>query len=180
MSSPAVETRSEREILLELLRRTEFLYLATLENVSSAQATFKAAPQRWSILETAEHVAATEEFLLALTTAASPSTEESDPQMDERIHRFAADRRRTFVAPQGVCPRGRFDSIVEAVVSFRRARHKTVEYVHETQANLRRLRVMHPATGSIDVYQNLLIGAYHPERHAQQVEEIKSSEAYPK
>jgi hypothetical protein len=180
MNSPAVARNSERAILLELLRRTELLYLATLENVSSAQAAFKAAPQRWSILETAEHVAATEEFLLALTTAASPSTVESDPRMDERIHRFAVDRQRTFVAPEGVCPCGRFGGIAEAAAAFRRARQKTVQYVHETQADLRRLRVLHPAAGSIDVYQNLLIGAYHPERHAKQVQEIKSTEAYPK
>jgi hypothetical protein len=39
---------------------------------------------------------------------------------------------------------------------------------------------MHPAAGSIDVYQNLLIMAYHPERHAKQIEEVKSSEGYPK
>jgi hypothetical protein len=41
------------------------------------------------------------------------------------------------------------------------------------------LRVMHP-TGNIDVYQNLLIGAYHPQRHAKQIEEVKSSPRYPK
>jgi hypothetical protein len=180
MSSPAVEPNSERAILQELLRRTELIYLATLENVSSAQATFRTARERWTILETAEHVAATEEFLLALTTAASPSTLESDPRMDLRIHRFAADRQRTFVAPEGVCPCGRFGGIVEAAASFRRARQKTVEYVHETQRDLRRLRVLHPAAGSIDVYQNLLICAYHPERHAKQIEEIKSAGAYPK
>jgi hypothetical protein len=180
MSSPAVEPNSEREILQELLRRTELLYLATLENVSPAQATFKAAPERWSILEIAEHVAATEEFLLVLAIAASPSTEESDPRMDLRIHRFAADRQRTFVAPEGVCPCGRFGGIPEAAAAFRRGRQKTVEYVHETQADLRRLRVLHPAAGSIDVYQNLLIGAYHPERHRKQIEEIKSTDAYPK
>jgi hypothetical protein len=180
MSSPAPKINSGRESLLQLLRRTSALYLATLENVSPEQATFKAVPQRWCILETAEHVAATEEFLLELAASSTPSTEESDPRMDDRIHRFAADRGRAFAAPEGVCPRGRFSSVVEAAAAFRGARQKTVEYVQQTQADLRRLRVMHPAAGSIDVYQNLLIGAYHPERHAKQIEEIKSSEAYPK
>jgi DinB superfamily len=179
MSSPAAQPNSERESLLQLLRRTEVLYLATLENVSPVQAAFKAGPQRWSICEIAEHVAATEEFLHELATAASPSTEESDPRMDDRIHRFAADRGRAFAAPKGVCPCGRFGSVVEASAAFRGARQKTIEYVQQTQADLRRRRVMHPAAGSIDVYQNLLIGAYHPERHAKQIEEIKSDEAYP-
>jgi hypothetical protein len=180
VSSPATETSSERERLLQLLQRTSALYLATLENVSPEQAAFKPGPERWSICEIAEHIAATEEFLHALAMAASPSIAESDPLMDDRIHRFAADRRRTFVAPQGVCPCGRFSSVREATAAFLRARQETVEYVQQTQADLRRLRVMHPAAGSIDVYQNLLIGAYHPERHAKQIEETKSSEAYPK
>jgi hypothetical protein len=180
MSSPGVQANSERDSLLQLLRRTSDLYLATLENVSTAQATFKTVQERWCILETAEHVAATEEFLLELATASAPSTEESDTRMDDRIHRFAADRGRTFVAPEGVCPCGRFSNVAEAAVAFRDARQKTIDYIQQTQADLRRLRVIHPAAGSIDVYQNLLIGAYHPERHAKQIQEIKSSEAYPK
>jgi DinB superfamily len=180
MSSPAVQENSERESLLQLLRRTELLYLTTLQEVSPAQAAYKPGPERWSICEIAEHVAATEEFLQALAASAWPSTEESDPRMDDRIHRFAADRQRTFVAPEGVRPCGRFGSVAEASGAFRRARQKTVEYVQQAQADLRRLRVLHPAAGSIDVYQNLLISAYHPERHAKQVEEIKSDKAYPK
>jgi hypothetical protein len=59
------------------------------------------------------------------------------------------------------------------------ARQRTIEYIKQTQVDLRRLRVMHP-TGNIDAYQNLLIGAYHPERHAKQIEEVKSSPHYPK
>jgi DinB family protein len=180
MISPAAQTDTERKSLLQLLRRTEMLYLATLEGVSPAQAVFKPGPDRWSIAEIAEHVAAAEEFIYKLATAASPSKEQSDPQMDEKIHRGAADRRRTFVAPERVRPYGRFDSIAQAAAAFSAALQKTIVYVEQSRDDLRRLRLMHPAAGSIDVYQNLLIMAYHPERHAKQIEEVKSSEGYPK
>jgi DinB superfamily len=179
MSSPGAQANSERESLLQLLRRTEALYLAKLENVSPEQAAFKPRPDRWSIAEIAEHVAIAEEFMYKLAADASTSTEESDPRIDERIHRLAADRGRAFPAPEDVCPRGRFASVTESTLAFRGARQRTIEYVEQTLPDLRRLRVMHP-TGNIDVYQNLLIGAYHPERHAKQIEEVKSSPGYPK
>jgi hypothetical protein len=179
MNSPGAEANSERESLLHLLRRTEVLYLAKLENVSPEQAAFKPRPDRWSIAEIAEHVAIAEEFMYQLAAGASPSTEESNPRIDERIHRLAADRGRAFPAPEDVCPRGRFGSVAESAVAFCGARQRTIEYIKQTQLDLRRLRVMHP-TGNIDVYQNLLIGAYHPERHAKQIEEVKSSPRYPK
>jgi hypothetical protein len=180
MSSPTAVNNSERETLLQLLRRTEALYLATLEGVSPAQAAFRPAPERWCILEITEHIATTEEFMSKFTVTASPSTEETDLRMDEKIHRFAADRGRRFSAPEGTRPCGRFDSLAEAVAAFRAALQKTIEYLQQTPSDLRRSRVIHPAAGNIDVHQNLLIMAYHPERHAKQIEEIKASEGYPK
>jgi len=179
MSSPGTQANSERKSLLHLLRRTESLYLAKLENVSPEQAAFKPGPDRWSITEIAEHVAIAEEFMYKLAAGASRSTEESDRRIDERIHRLAADRGRAFPAPENVCPCGRFGGVAKSTAAFRAARQKTIEYVEQTLPDLRRLRVMHP-TGNIDVYQNLLIGAYHPERHAKQIEEVKSSPGYPK
>ena len=180
MSAQPSQVNSEREILVQLLRRTAALYLATLENVSPKQAAFKPGPERWSIVEVAEHIATTEQSMCNLAVTASPSTEESDRRMDERIHRFAADRGRTFAAPEGACPCGRFGSVEEAAAAFSTALQDAIEYLRRTQSDLRRLRVMHPAAGSIDVYQNLLIMAYHPERHAKQINEIKSTVGYPK
>jgi hypothetical protein len=120
MSSPGEQANSERESLLHLLRRTEVLYLAELENVSPEQAAFKQRPDRWSIAEIAEHVAIAEEFMYKRAAGASPSTEESDPRIDERIHRLAADRGRAFPAPEDVCPRGRFGSVAESAARLRR------------------------------------------------------------
>jgi hypothetical protein len=179
MSSPAQPSNPECENLLQLMQRSESLYLAALENVSPAQAAFKPGSDRWSIEEVAEHVVAVEEFLLMLTKNASPSTEETDLRMDERLHRGAANRRRTFEAPEGVRPCGRFRNLSETAAQFCDARRKTVEYLQQSQAALRRLRVAHPVAGNIDAYQNLLILAYHPERHAAQIAEVKAHPAYP-
>lgn len=179
MSSPRLLTNAEREALLQLLQRTSAVYLATLEYVSAEQAAFKQAAERWSIAEIAEHVAVAEEFMYKLAAGAAISGEESDPRMDERIHRYAANRAKPFPAPEEMRPCGRYGSTAEAVAAFRNARQTTIEFVERTQADLRRLRVKHPA-GEFDAYQNLLIGAYHPERHAKQIEEIKACHGYPK
>ncbi len=180
MTVAAEQSNPECEFLVQLLRRSQSTYLNALENVSPAQAAYKPGSERWSIAEVAEHVAATEQYMLKLIKNASPSTEESDPRMDERIHRGGADRTRTFTAPEGVRPRGRFRDLAEAAAYFSDARRKTFEFVEQAQAGLRRLRVVHPVAGNIDAYQNALIMAYHPERHAAQIAEIKTGAAYPK
>jgi DinB family protein len=173
------QTKSEQEVLVDLLHRTEALFLLALENISADQACFKTAPDRWSIAGIAEHVVSVEEFLLLLLSSAEPSTQEIDHKMDERIHRWAANRTRVVPAPEGVHPCGRFADLADSAAHFREVRQKTHRYVQQTAANVRGLRVQHPVAGNIDAYQCLLLLAYHPQRHIGQIEEIKSRPDFP-
>src|SRR5271154_5109450 len=176
-SSP---TNSEQEALVDLLNRTEQLFLAALENVSSEQACFKTAPDRWSIAGIAEHAGCVEELLLQLLSSATPSTEETNRVIDEKIHRFAASRARVAPAPEGAHPRGRFPGLADSAAHFRQVRQKSYQYVQQTAPKLRALRVQHPVAGNIDAYQCLLLLAYHPQRHIGQIEEIKSHPDFPR
>src|SRR6185436_6164496 len=70
--SPAQEsgtlTPEERKKAIDYLKETQKDFLAALDGVSEAQWKFKAGPDRWSIAETAEHIAVTEQFIWELVT----------------------------------------------------------------------------------------------------------------
>jgi uncharacterized damage-inducible protein DinB len=173
------QTKSEQEALVDLLHRTEELFLRALENISPGQAEFKTVLDRWSIAGIAEHVVCVEEFLLDLLSSARPSTEETNRVIDEKIHRFAASRTRVVPAPRGVHPSGRFADLADSAAHFREVRQKTHRYVQQTGTKLRALYVQHSVAGNIDAYQCLLLLAYHPVRHVGQIDEIKAHPDYP-
>lgn len=179
-TSATPQTESEQEVLVDLLNRTEELFLRALENVSAGQSSFKTAAERWSIAEIAEHAVCVEEMLLQLLGSAKSSTEETNRVIDDKIHRFAASRARVVPAPEGAHPRGRFSGLADSAANFRQIRQKSRQYVQETSPKLRNLRVQHPVAGNIDAYQCLLLLAYHPQRHIGQIDEIKSHPAYPR
>ena len=52
-------TKEERATAINYLKETEKNFLAAIDGVSDAQWEFKAAPERWSIAQTAERVFAT-------------------------------------------------------------------------------------------------------------------------
>ena len=56
-------TQEERQRAVDYMKETEKAFLAAVEGVSDAQWTFKPAPDRWSIAETAEHNAVAEDLI---------------------------------------------------------------------------------------------------------------------
>src|SRR4051794_20510959 len=75
----ATLTPEERNRALEYLKQTQKEFLTAIEGVSDAQWKFKAAPDRWSIAETAEHIAVAEQMIWELVSGKimkSPATPE--------------------------------------------------------------------------------------------------------
>ncbi len=61
---PAQElSAADRKKALEYLERTRAGVLAQTKGLSDAQWNFKPGPDRWSVAEVTEHIAATEDFL---------------------------------------------------------------------------------------------------------------------
>jgi len=63
---------------------------------------------------------------------------------------------------------------------FVKARRSTIDYVSTTQDDLLNHFWQHPATGTIDLYQSILLISAHAQRHILQIEEIKASANFPK
>jgi len=177
-------TQAERDDLLKSLERTRQIYIDAMKNVTDAQWNFKPAPERWSVGECAAHIVATEHALFGFVTdkvMKSPAVERAtvkNAQTDDGVKSFIVDRSKKAKAPPMLEPKGNPLSREEAIAKFEQARAKTVEYVRNTQEDLR----SHVGQGAqaMDAYQYLLMLSGHTERHVMQAKEVMASEGYPK
>lgn len=180
---------TEREALIKELQKSEQVFLKAIAAVTAAQAKFKAAPDRWSVLECAEHLALTEPFLFGLALQTATKTEVK-PDLskraaadvsaaDQKVAARVVDRTQKAKAPEPATPTGKFATLEAATAAFRAERAKTIEYVRTTQHDLRGHGfALGPETS--DAYQLLLLLAGHTERHSAQIDEVKASPGYPR
>ena len=178
-SATTVPPAGEKEILIARLQQGRDRYLCTFHGVLDSSSTWRRTPGTWSILECAEHVAVAEEQMLRVWEKLAEAGA-SDPAKDATILALAHDRTRKNKAPERSEPKGRCDSLFEALERFRSARDRTLQFAESISVEELRAKVVpHPLAGTLDGYQLLTLMAVHPERHALQVEEIKTDPEFP-
>ena len=172
---------SEREAVREHLDRGYAAIREATAGLTENQASFRPAPDRWSVRDCVEHVAVAESQMLDLVTSrrrpADPRS--ADRAGDRRILAVAADREHRYSAPEIARPSGRFPTLRSALDEFEACRRKTLRYVVNCAEDLRAFTTKHPLTGVIDCYQCLLLIAVHPSRHALQVLELRARPDFP-
>lgn len=174
----------DRKALLDHLDRTQKAFLASIEGVSDAQWSWKAASDRWSIAEVSEHITAAESFLRDIVTTqvmkepATPELLEKTRGRDAFILQGIPDRSQKFQAPEPLRPTGRWKSKPEVVDVFKTERSTTAKLAGDGQKDLRAY-AMSGAGGDLDAYQWLLFISAHTERHTKQIEEVKTVAGYP-
>ena len=177
-------TQQERDFAVKHLAETRQKFLDSVSGLSDAQWTFKAAPDRWSIAEVAEHIAVSESSILQLVTdkvVKAPAAPADAPRIpDEKVVAAVADRTERFQAPEFLRPTNRYSSREALVKDFSEARDRTTNYVKTTTDDLRNHAAPHPVLKTLDGYQWLLLISAHSARHTAQIEEVKTSAGYPK
>jgi uncharacterized damage-inducible protein DinB len=176
-------TAQEREFAIKYLEESRRSFLKSIEGLSEAQWTFKAAPDRWSIAEAAEHIAISESTILGLVTqkimSAPAAPAGSQPLSDQKVIEAIADRSARFQAPEMLRPTNRWSTREALAKDFNDARDKTVAYIRDTKEDLRSHAAPHPVLKTLDGYQWLLLIGAHSARHTAQIEEVKSQAGYP-
>jgi hypothetical protein len=168
---------TDRRLLLQSLRDSQEVFLRALDGVTEQEAAWKPAPDRWSILECAEHVAAAESGMFRGVRQGTPVKEPgfADAGREARLRAAAADRSKKRVAPEPVRPSGRFASLAEAVEQFTERRECTIRWVESCPDDLRAVSMLHPVAGRITCHECLWLMIAHPVRHAEQVREIREA-----
>jgi DinB family protein len=178
-------TPSERADAVAHLEKTRQAFLKSIEGLSEAQWTFKAAPDRWSIAEVAEHITVSESFILPLVTAkiakgpAMPAGATTMPTTE--LMAALEDRTKKFQAPEPLQPTTkRWPSRDAMIKDFNAARDKTIAYVKTTADDLHGRGAEHPVFKMLDGYQWIMLISGHAARHTAQIEEVKTAAGYPR
>jgi len=178
-------TDAERKFAMKEFQRTKQRFLDDVKGLSAQQLSFKADTSRWSVAQCIEHIALAENLIWQWTqgTLSQPATPEKAAEVkvtDEQILKRMIDRSQTFKAPEMLQPVGKFASTDAAIEAYTRRRDSTINYISTTKDDLKNHFVQHPALGTINTYQLLLLLSGHSERHTLQIEEVKANPAFPK
>jgi hypothetical protein len=178
-------TPEERAHAIKLLEDSRAECLSYIENLSDAQWTWKAAPDRWSIGETAEHIVLAEGVLFgqvrrALASPVNPDWGTKAAGKTAFLERVLLDRSHKAVAPEQIRPQGL--SKEEVIRRFKEERAQTIQFARETQAALKEHTSEHAfkVFNTLNAYQWLIYIPLHNLRHDQQIAEVKASPGYPK
>ncbi len=185
---PAIRAQSlskeEREKAVQYLEKTRAEVLHATKGLSEAQWNFKPGPERWSVAEVTEHIAAAEDFLRDMiqekVMSAPPRAPGEDIKtIDDFVLQMVPDRSHKVQAPEPLRPTNRFGSPKESLKHFKESRAKTITFLKKTQG-LRSHATDSPMDKKLDGYEWVLMIAAHSERHTKQIEEVKADPNFPK
>lgn len=185
-SAPTALTADERKEAVKYLEETRKNFLESVKGLSEAQLKFKAAPDKWSVAEVAEHIAVSEETIFGMVTdrimksPAAPEKKEVAKGKEKLLPALLTDRSSKFQAPEMLKPTNRFASQAELVKAFNASRDKTIAYVNTSQDDLRSHFGPHPVLKDLDAYQWMFLIAGHSARHTAQINEVKADPNFPK
>ena len=175
------QTKQEKQDLVKSLQDSLKTIEASLKGVSNEQFKFKAAPNRWSIAECAEHVALTEPFIRQtianqVMKAPAPPKRMSKAE-DSKLYDGIADRSKRASAPGEIAPKGVYTTPAEALKALRASRRDSIAWI---KSNKDDMRAHWGESFKMDAYQYFTLIAAHTVRHTKQIEEVKQSANYPK
>ncbi len=181
-------TKADRDKAVAELQGSRQAFLDATKGLSPAQWNFKAAPDRWSIAECAEHIALSEEFIFGvvtkqvMSTPVTPEKRDAVKGKDELILKLLQDRSHKATAPEPIDPAKHHLAADDAVKQFIASRANTIEYIKTTKDDLRDHFFDHPvpAIGTLDAYQWIMLISGHSRRHTLQILEVKADPNFPK
>ena len=183
VAAAATLTESDKQEGLAQLNRTRTALVEATKGLSEAQWKFKPGPERWSVAETLEHIALSEDMLFERTSktvmqAPAGKADRDYKSTDKFVLSAIADRTQKVQAPEPLVPTGR-RSLQESLDHFLKSRERTIEFLKSTPG-LREHVVDSPLGKPLDAYQWLLFISAHSERHTKQILEVKSDPNFPK
>jgi hypothetical protein len=176
-------TQQDIKLATDHLTKTRDAFLASTQGLSDAQWNFKPAPERWSVGEVAEHLAAAEDFLMGVVQDVMKAPPRSEPADVKEIDQFVltaiADRTNKVTAPEPLMPTRRFGGMEATLKHFKESRARTLAFLADTK-DLRDHASDSPLGKKLDGYQWLLFISAHCERHTKQIDEVKADPNFPK
>jgi hypothetical protein len=177
-------SQADRDKALSYLESTRQGVVDATKGLSPAQWNFKPAPDRWSVAQVTEHIAAAEDYIRGMVTekvmTAPPRPAGDDvAALDEMVMKAIPDRSTKRQAPEPLVPTNRFGSPEGSLKHFLEARATTEDFLKKTP-DLREHAVDSPMGKKLDAYEWILFVSAHSERHTKQILEVKADPNFPK
>jgi hypothetical protein len=179
-------TKAERAKAVKLLKDSEARTLGVLEKLTDEQLKFKPAPDKWSVLEVAEHLTLAEGAIFggvqkAIDAGVNPGWEAKTKGKSEFLEQAVLDRSHKVQAPETLVPTGKL-SRQEVMEKFKQERAETLKFAAKTRLPLKSYTFDHPAPviGTLNAYQWLLLVGLHNMRHNLQIDEVMANPNFPK
>jgi DinB superfamily len=178
------QSQADKEKALKYLESTRQGVIDATKGLSEAQWNFKSGPDRWSIAQVMEHIAAAEDMLRGNITenvmkAPARPAGEDVKAIDEMVIAMIPDRTHKAQAPEPLKPTNRFGSPDGALKHFLESRQQTEDLL-KTHNDLRDHAIDSPMGKKLDGYEWILFEAAHSERHTKQMLEVKADPNFPK
>ncbi len=175
---------ADREKAVKYLDSTKQGVLDATAGLSEAQWNFKSAPDRWSVAQVMEHIAAAEDFLRGMVvekvmTAPPRPAGEDVAALDAMVLTAIPDRSKKAQAPEPLVPTNRFGSPQASLKHFVDSRQQTLDFLNGHD-DLRAHAADSPLGKKLDAYEWVLFVAAHSERHTKQILEVKADPNFPK
>ncbi len=180
----AQELTADKERAMQYLESTKKNIVEATRGLSTAQWNFKAGPDRWSVAEVMEHIAAAEDLIRGMIIEKAMKGGPPEPgrnlkKIDDGVVAMIPDRSHKAQAPLALKPTNRFASPEGSLKHFLESRAQTEEFLNNTP-DLRQ-HVTDSSLGTkLDAYEWVLFLAAHSERHLKQIQEVKSDPNFPK
>ena len=180
-------TPEERAKAIKMLQDSEKEFLSYVEKLTDAQWNARPIPFKWTVGETAEHIALSEGLLFgamerALAAPANPDWETKTTGKEKILDNLLAARQGRAAAPEPIQPLKRKMSRAEIMTMFKEGRAKTFKFIETTDAPLKAHTFDHPfpVFGTLNAYQWFLYIPAHNLRHNKQIAEVMNNPAFPK
>jgi hypothetical protein len=170
-------------MVVKELNKTQDRLNSIEDGLSEEQLNFKSSPESWSVAECVEHLAISENaigqmLLGAVQTPADPSKRDSVKMTDEKVLAIITNRDQKIKTQESFEPSGKFGNYEETLNAFNTKREEHIEYMKNTEDDLRKHYGQLPF-GTIDGVQIVLFMSGHTERHVKQMEEVMEHEDFP-
>ncbi len=166
----------DKQFLLAALQESRETFLNSFAGVTEEQSRMKPAPDRWSVLDTVEHLTTAETTQLKLISTQRTPRQADAPNREYAFLQMIPNRTRKMESPETARPIGRFGSLAEAAEQFKSTRAGVIRFLEQYTEDLRASEVKHPhpAAGMVSICEMLVAMAMHAKRHAAQIEEIRN------
>ncbi len=176
-------TQADKDKAVVYLETTKKGVLDATKGLSEAQWNFKTAPDKWSVSQCTEHIAAAEDFIRGMiveNVMRAPAAPDRDiAKLDAGVMAMIPDRSTKAHAPEPLVPTNRFGSPEGSLKHFVESRSTTEDFLKKTP-DLRAHATDSPLGSKLDAYEWVLFIAAHSERHTKQILEVKADPNFPK